>query len=264
MRAAWGSYAQPLGLYELQVQDGVDQFPRAERAEHTVLGIDHEIVPGISVGIAAYERRLSRIAPRYINLEASFDAFPEAGDDRVLFAPSEGTARGVELSLGGRRGGAQWSASYALATTRHAVDGRQVASAFDQRHTLSMDANLRLPMGWRVSAAWQLHSGWPATPLVFGVDTLLDGSHHVTVRYGALNTERLPAFHRLDLRVSNHRKLGKGELSIFLDVFNVYDRDNPRGLGYTVADWNAAEALVDRRPKTQLPRLPTIGVRWTF
>jgi hypothetical protein len=144
------------------------------------------------------------------------------------------------------------------------LDGRTVPSAFDQRHTLFLDAAVRLATGWHLSAAWQLHSGWPATPLTFAVDTLRNGTHHVRVEYGALNSDRLPPSHRLDLRVTNDRKLGSGVLSMYLDVFNVYNRDNPRGLGYFVADWNAADALVRRSPKTQLPRLPTIGVRWTF
>jgi len=47
-------------------------------------------------------------------------------------------------------------------------------------------------------------------------------------------------------------------------VFNVYGRNNPRGLGYTVADWNSAEVVASQRSRLQLPRIPTIGVRWTF
>ena len=66
------------------------------------------------------------------------------------------------------------------------------------------------------------------------------------------------------MRVSNDRRLGPGKLSVYLDVFNVYGRNNPRGLGYTVADWNAAEVVVNQRSKLQLPRIPTLGVQWTF
>ena len=63
---------------------------------------------------------------------------------------------------------------------------------------------------------------------------------------------------------SNTRRLGPGELSVYVDVFNVYGRNNPRGLGYTVADWNSAEVVANERSRLQLPRIPTIGVRWTF
>lgn len=264
LHAAWGRYAQPQAVYELQVSDGVHQFARAERAEHRVAGIEHRTAGGLRLSVDAYERRLLRLTPRYINLENSFDFFPEASGDRVLIAPTSGRARGVELSAASGRGSVQWAASYALAATQDRVNGEVVPHAFDQRHTLSLDLSVRPVAGWRVSAAWQFHSGWPVTPIDFLVDTLRNGTHHVRPRYGDLNAGRLAAYHRLDLRVTNDRKLGAGELSIYLDVFNVYDRDNPRGIGYTVADWNAAQAVVRRRRMSQLPRLPTIGVRWVF
>jgi hypothetical protein len=51
---------------------------------------------------------------------------------------------------------------------------------------------------------------------------------------------------------------------MYVDLFNAYDRDNPRGLGYTVSDWNAPRAEVRKRPMSQLPLLPTVGARWVF
>jgi len=127
-----------------------------------------------------------------------------------------------------------------------------------------VDASASPRPGWRVSAAWEFHSGWPATPITFGLDTLVDGTHHVRAEYGIFNSTRIGPYHRLDLRVSNDRRLGPGKLTVYLDVFNVYGRNNPRGLGYTVADWNAAEVVVSQRSKLQLPRIPTLGVQWTF
>ena len=137
-------------------------------------------------------------------------------------------------------------------------------SAFEQRHTFQLDLDWQPSESWRVSAAWQMHSGWPVTPITFEVDSLHDGTHHVRAQYGSMNSGRLALYHRLDLRVSNERTLGVGRLSLYLDLFNAYDRDNPRGLGYTVTDWNAARADVRKRPMSQLPLLPTVGARWVF
>lgn len=264
VHAAWGRYSQPQLPYELQVQDGIGRLAHSERAEHLVVGAERHYSSGFTVSAEAYQRRLLRINPRYINLESSLDAFPEAAVDRVLISPTDGYARGVELSAALERRRVRWSASYALAYTRDVVNGRAVPRAFAQRHSLNLDLSVRLASGWRVSAAWQLHSGWPVTPITFGVDSLRDGTHHVHASYGRLNSGRLPPYHRLDLRVTNERNIGSGRLSLYLDVFNVYNRDNPRGLGYTVADWNAAQAVVRSNPMTQLPLLPTLGARWVF
>ena len=263
LHAAWGLYAQPQALYELQVQDGVTRFSRAERDEQREVGVDHRF-DGLTLKVDAYDRRLLRLDREYVNLESSFDVFPEAGNDRVLIDPVSGYARGLEISASSTRGPVQWLASYALASSRDKVGGLWVPSPYDQRHSIHVDASASPHPGWRVTAAWEFHSGWPATPITFGLDTLVDGTHHVRAEYGLFNSTRIGPYHRLDLRVSNDRRLGPGKLSVYLDVFNVYGRNNPRGLGYTVADWNAAEVVVNQRSKLQLPRIPTLGVQWTF
>lgn len=263
VRASWGRYSQPQELYELQVQDGVNEIAPPERAEERSVGVEHREGP-LTLSLAAYDRRRLKINPRFINLESSIDVFPEASLDRVRIAPVSGDARGLEVAASSVVGSLRWSASYALAYNNDVVDGRHVPSAFEQRHTFQLNLDWQPSDSWRVSAGWQLHSGWPVTPITFEVDSLRDGSHHVRAQYGSINSGRLALYHRLDLRVSNERALGVGRLSLYLDLFNVYDRDNPRGLGYTVSDWNAARADVRKRPMSQLPLLPTLGARWVF
>jgi hypothetical protein len=263
VRASWGRYSQPQELYELQVQDGVSEIAPPERAEERSVGIEHREGP-LTLSVAAYDRRRLRINPRFINLESSIDVFPEASLDRVRIAPVSGDARGVEVAASSVLGSLRWSTSYALAYNDDIVDGHRVPSAFEQRHSFHVDLDWQPSQNWRVSAAWQLHSGWPVTPITFEVDTLRDGTHHVRPQYGSMNSGRLALYHRLDLRVSNERALGLGHLSVYLDLFNVYDRANPRGLGYTVRDWNAPQADVRQRPMSQLPLLPTLGARWVF
>jgi hypothetical protein len=263
LRASWGRYSQPQELYELQVQDGVSDIAPPERAEERSLAIERHDGP-LALSLAAYDRRRLRINPRYINLESSIDVFPEASLDRVRLAPVSGDARGIEAAASSVIGSVRWSASYALAFNNDVLDGRRVPSAFEQRHTFHLDLDWQPSESWRVSAAWQLHSGWPVTPIEFEVDSLRDGTHHVRAQYGSINSGRLALYHRLDLRVSHERALGVGRLSMDIDLFNAYDRDNPRGLGYTVTDWNAAQADVRKRPMSQLPLLPTVGARWVF
>ncbi len=263
LRASWGRYSQPQELYELQVQDGVSDIAPPERAEERSLGVERR-EGSLVLSAAVYDRHRLRINPRYVNLESSIDVFPEASLDRVRIAPVSGDARGLELAASAVAGSLRWSASWALAFNDDVVDGRRVPSAFEQRHTLNVDLDWQPWDSWRVSAGWQLHSGWPVTPIAFEVDSLHDGTHHVRASYGAMNSDRLAMYHRLDLRVSHERQLGTGSLAMYVDLFNVYDRANPRGLGYTVADWNAARAEVTRRRMSQLPLLPTLGVRWVF
>jgi hypothetical protein len=63
--------------------------------------------------------------------------------------------------------------------------------------------------------------GWTALGDPFSVST-----------FGAVNSVRIPAYHRLDARMSRRFPVGRGMLTVFLDVFNIYDRDNALGLDH--------------------------------
>lgn len=53
---------------------------------------------------------------------------------------------------------------------------------------------------------------------------------------GPFYAERWPSYHRLDMRASRARQMGKSRLTFFIDVQNLYDRDNVRGI--EIDDWN--------------------------
>ena len=79
-----------------------------------------------------------------------------------------------------------------------------------------------------------------------------------------MNSARLPAYHRLDIRVHRYFVRDGGLLAIYAEVRNVYNRDNVRR--YDVNGYSRqGEELVPRRtPITWLPILPSVGLRWDF
>jgi hypothetical protein len=96
------------------------------------------------------------------------------------------------------------------------------------------------------------------------VDTL-DGSDVAIVReYGEPYAARLPAYHRLDLRVTRTFDLRRGRLAIFFDVFNLYDRENPQSYNYDLRYSRQNGLAVRRHLEPLLPRLPTLGASWEF
>ena len=81
---------------------------------------------------------------------------------------------------------------------------------------------------------------------------------------GLLNQLRLPAYHRLDVRVSKDFDVGRGVLQAYLDVFNVYNRRNLRSYGFWPRVDNGQVRTVREDGEELLPILPTIGFRWEF
>ena len=75
--------------------------------------------------------------------------------------------------------------------------------------------------------------------------------------FGPLNSERLPSFHRLDVRVARHFTIAGAPAETYLEVLNAYNRRNVFALEYN-GDYTEQE------PVYQLPLIPFIGVSTKF
>jgi len=269
LRGAWGLFYQSHELHRMYVIDGDDQFYPAQHAEHRVAGLSHRLLDGTSIRLEAYERRITDPWPEYRSLEGQIEVVPEEGPgDRIRVDPTRGLARGIELFVKRDAGGRfAWSASYALAESKDEIDGEWVYRPFDQRHTVNLEAAYRPNRWWSLSCAFHYHSGWPATEEFFTVGQTARGDYYSMSYFGDLYASRMPAYHRVDVRVSRRFPVGRSQLSIFLDVFNIYDRDNTLALNNNVSwYWTGNRARIEstRGAHGLIGILPTIGARWEF
>jgi outer membrane receptor protein involved in Fe transport len=265
LRAAWGRYTQSQELYQLAVPDGDTTFYPAERAIQRVVGIERAFARGASIRLELYDRAVDRARPRYWNLENDVEIFPERVFARRRVEPEEAEARGMELFARGGPGRFTWSVGYTLARIRDRIDGEWVADPIDQTHAWYLDLALQPTSAWRLATAWQYHSGWPITEQTATVTPLGPQRFRVDRTFGPLNTKRLPAYHRMDVRVTRDFRVGGGQLSIFADVFNLLNRDNVRGFnwGVNILDQTGRFEMI-RYPIDLLPRLPSIGASYQF
>ena len=271
LRLAWGRFAQSQRPYELQVEDAETRLWPVERSRHWVLGYEallgaagadrgrgHQRAPRAeSLRVELFHRRVANPRPRYESLLEPLNFFPEVEPDRVRLAAESSTAYGAELLLQGRWGRrARGFLSYTWSRSEDRIPGLEggdddVPRRFDQPHALVASADLTLPGRWHLSFAWRYHSGWPATPVELlvaeGDDAVAgedddegeDGDGPVA-RFGRPYSDRLPDYHRLDLRASRRWPLTygtkQGTLTFYVDVQNVYDRANLAGFDLAVDD----------------------------
>jgi hypothetical protein len=271
LRAGWGIFHQPQGINELQIEDGVVEFHPAQRAEHWEADIDHSFAGGLTLGVSAYVKDMTRLRPRYENLFNPFQLFPESEPDRVLVAAPRAVARGIEIGLGMDRGRApggrslSWRAAYALATAEDRISGSWVPRSWDQRHTFNFNLNYRRGERWEMSLAGVYHTGWPMTDVRAEQVQDPDGSLVIQPILGPRNSLRYPPYHRLDLKVTRRFQVGGGTLGLYLDVTNLYGRRNVccvRDLEYLPqADGGVR---VERTEGFWLRQLPIVGLTWDF
>ena len=267
LRGAWGWYYQSHGLHELYVADGDVDFYPAQRSEHRILGLEHRLPNGTLFRVEAYQRRTTDPLPEYRNLVPRVEALREEGpEDRVFIQPSRQSARGIEIFAKGAQGRSfAWTGSYALAVAEDEIGGEWFARPHDQRHSIQVQTAYRPSAHWSVSMGWLYRSGWPYTREDYIRQDLAPGGVHFTRTYGPLNGERLPAYHRLDARLSRRFEWASGRLFAYLDVFNLYGRENPEVMVHNVGfDPMRDELTIFRGIDGQLGMLPTFGLRWEF
>ena len=260
VRAGWGHYYQSQRGYELSVEDGDTRFYPAERSEHWVAGFEHLFADAVSSPLVAlraevYRRTITDPRPRYENLFEPFEVLPEASLDRFRIEPDRSVAEGIEIFLQGRTGRRlDWWLNYSLSRTEDEIGGRRFPRQIDQRHTFNADVNYGLGRGWDVNVAFRYHTGWRVTPISTEV---VDGE--IVPVVGRLNSERLPDYHRMDVRLSRRFPLKSGSITAFLDAQNVYDRKNTAGFDLEVDDGGVVRSS-ERWPGF----FASAGVTWEF
>lgn len=263
VRAGWGHYFQSQRGYELLVEDGDTRLYPAERSEHWVGGFEHLFAEGASHPFVAlraevYRRTITDPRPRYENLFEPFEVLPEGSLDRFRIEPDRSIAEGVELFLQGRNGKRlEWWVNYSLSRSEDEIDGvERIPRQIDQRHTFNADLNYRLGRSWDLNLAWRFHTGWRVTPV-----TLATVEGEPVPVAGLLNSEQLPDYHRLDLRLSRRWPLKSGSVTGFVDVQNLYNRKNTAGFDL---EFDEETGQIIRSIERWPGIFPSLGITWEF
>ena len=125
---------------------------------------------------------------------------------------------------------------------------------YDQTHNLVLVASYKLGK-WQLGGRFQYTTGSPYTPVTGS--TFMSDANEYQPTYGAINSERNPANHQLDLRVDRFFQFDSWKLAAYLDVANVY-------MNAPVVDRDYSYDFSEREETTGIPILPSIGVRGEF
>lgn len=97
---------------------------------------------------------------------------------------------------------------------------------WDNRHLVNILLGRSFKRGWDVGIRWRFAGGSPYTPYDVDLSSSVDNweqTHRPKIDYSLYNTERLPAYHQLDLRVDKTWFLKKVTLDLYVDIQNLYN-----------------------------------------
>lgn len=253
IRFGWGQFYQAQETNELQLGDGISDFFPAQRAEHFVLHGRRRVDDKTSLDVTLYRKSFRTLRPRFENTFNSLTLVPELQFDRVMIDPGKAESIGAEFTITRAAAAADpiWWASYSWARTRDWIEDERIERSWNQTHSLK--AGVVVAFGaWDVSAAIDVHSGWPRTELV--------GDPVTGLQTTARNGLRYATFSSLDVRVSRDFRVRRGELTAYLDVTNLLNHANPCCTEYSLD----GDGQLAARTAHWLPLVPSLGIVWTF
>lgn len=212
------------------------------RAQHYSAGVDQKVGERLTVTAEGFYKRLQHLV---VNSPVAGENLNNDGIGRVYGAELSARLQPTERTTG--------FVSYTLSRSVRNDHGQEWRLFnWDQTHVLTMAGSLRLGRSWDLSSTFRYVTGNPMTPVVGSrYDANIDVYRPI---YGAVNSERNPAFHRLDLRLEKTWAVRGGSLAAYLDVQNAYNRQSQEGRSY---NYNFSRST----PIPGLPVIPSIGVR---
>ncbi len=228
---------------------------KSSQASHYILELKRQLSQDTEIKMAAYYKDLTGLVT--VDEEAAY------------LNQGEGYAQGTEIFLrhrGGERFFGWISYAYALSERRDRPGEPYRLYSFDQTHVATLAASYNITPTLEFGAKWQYRSGNPYTPRE-GAASQFDprnGNPIFVPIYGETNSDRLPPYHRLDLRVSKTFQFGNWKLGTFLELLNAYNRANLLDFNYP-EDCRTPEDCRERRNDiNQLPIIPYLGITAEF
>jgi hypothetical protein len=247
LKAGVGVFHQPPQPQEMIAPLGTPGVA-PNRAIHYSLGVEQELSRNVELSVEGFYKDLDHLVEQQTTSStASGVAYANTGSGRVYGAEFLLRYKPDSRFFG-------WIA-YTLSKSdrREADDVPWHPFQYDQRHILTALGSYQLGRGWELGARWRYTSGDRYTPFVGGVADF-DAGAYSAVQSTQLYSASSPAFHQLDVRVEKTWTFTTWKLSAYLDLQNVYNRQNPEGVAY---NYNYSSAQV----VPGLPILPILGLR---
>jgi len=259
LEAGWGHYAQlptrgSVSILTLNGGAGLALGELPLSSSHFLVAIERRLGERTRFRVEAFDRQNEN--------RADFYSVPSFASPPVLTEPAallgRDYSRGLQFVLQRRSenrlsGWIGYTLTFAKSRTYQVpfppplgpigFDQPYAPTLEDQRHTVNIFGSYRLTPSVRLSAKAFYGSGFPAEPLF----------HLPTVRIGP--------YERLDLRADKSWSLGKGRLSLYTEILNTTNHNNPR-FGTSILNPPPAPPTVVTDPG--LPVTPTVGLSFDF
>lgn len=259
LRGAWGHYYQSPIYRQIAYPTASDTNTQSQRAIHYILGaeydlmIDQETQHFVRFKVEAYHKT-------YDNLITA----TQSSSGIVYYSrknDATGATRGIDFYVAYSYPGFYGWLSYGYLNARQILLHDTIGSSFprntDQRHTLAVTGEVEFGSGWKMNSRLAYGSGYAYTPSYAVYDQQQKYWKWIP---GKPNSDYLPAYKRVDLRITKDFSLFRKLTSVFLDVSNIFNATNVQAFSYRFDN----QGRPYREEIKLWPLLPTVGISMKF
>jgi hypothetical protein len=235
VKAAWGIYQQQ--LVTISDEDEVfalfepwmitPDYLRVSSAIHYIGGLDYYLTADFEIDAEGYYKAMHNLA--LVNDELIYP------DDKQL-VNANGESHGAEIAMNYKTEQIFAQMSYSYSWTTRTLRGIEYHPRYDSRNAVKFFVNSDLGNNWNASVTWSYNSGMPFTQIIgyynkFNSSDILTSTSPLTdYSYFPIladrNAAQLPDYHRLDMSVSKRIHVWSMDVTIDVNLINVYDRKN--------------------------------------
>ncbi|MBU2917199.1 hypothetical protein KO505_04370 [Psychrosphaera sp. F3M07] len=245
------------------------------KSQHYVIGVEYEGYSDWAWRIETYYKDMedlivSNPANQVTALTDASVSNDLAQADNYLNAGA-GTAYGVEFLLN-KAISNNWygwlSIAYSKTERTNQLTGEKLNYEFDKPWIINIVSNYEFNDRWQLGGRWRFQSGSlytpinGATPIYPLVDNMPDSSQppiFYDPNEGAINSQRLDDFHRLDIRLDYKTQWWGKDTNVYFEILNAYGKQSLSGYEYN-------EDYSEKEPEYQFPEspIPSIGIQIEF
>ncbi|MBP1646118.1 MAG: TonB-dependent receptor plug [Bacteroidetes bacterium] len=230
-----GHYTKEPSYTSMGYKDSNDLFVNREtlkyiHVNHYVLGLEFNTKAKIKASVEGFYKQYYNYPITLnegISLASKGNDFGAVGDE-PLISDGKGRAYGIEALF--TANDIKKFNIYAVFTYFISeftdIKGKYVSSSWDNRFILNLTASRKFKYDWLVSARWRLIGGSPYTPIdeyVSSQQQIWNVRKQPYLDYTKFNTLRLGNYHQLDIRVDKEFAWKNFDITLYLDIQNVYN-----------------------------------------
>jgi outer membrane receptor protein involved in Fe transport len=258
LRGAWGHYYQAPIYAQLSASVASDTNTQSQKAVHYILSLERTSALGADER-GSFTVKVEGYYKKYSSLISS----SRSPNGQIYYSrrnDATGHASGLDLFVSLRVSGYYGWLSYGLLSAKEdllADTKGEFPRYTDQRHTLSFVNDIDLGKLWSLNLQFTYGSGFAYTP---SYQQYNSQTHRYEWVQGERNSEYLPAYSRVDVRLSKMFELFGLPTRAFVDVSNILNEENVYGYRYRYDN----SAAPYREEILLWPILPTFGLTVEF